>query len=140
MNRFLVLALGCPGLCFAACPDLRLDNAWIREPPPGSAMAAVYLDLRNTGPEAITLTAWQAEGFATLVLHETYLDGDRSRMRLVEQLEVGAGETVHLAPGGMHLMLKLGGQSVQAGKEIGVTVSCGGTVLPVRATVRQDPP
>jgi copper(I)-binding protein len=88
-----------------AAGRLRVEDAWIREAPPGATAMAGYATLRNTGDEALRLLAVQSAAFRNASVHETVLSGGMSRMRELHDLEIAPGEKVSLQPGGRHLML-----------------------------------
>ena len=81
------------------------EAGWTRAMPPGATVSAGYLRIRNTGPAADRFLSASSPASKSVELHETSMvDGDM-QMRQVEQLELAPGAVVHLAPGGMHLML-----------------------------------
>lgn len=95
-----------------AAEALRLSGAWVRAMPPGQHMTAGYLSISNPGKQPITLQSLRSDaGMASL--HETRVEEGRSSMRAVESLTIAPGETVELAPGGMHVMF-MGLESVPA--------------------------
>ncbi len=89
----------------SAAGKLRVEDAWIREAPPGATAMAGYATLRNTGDETVRLLAVQSAAFRNASVHETVISGGMSRMRELHDLEIAPGETVALQPGGRHLML-----------------------------------
>ncbi|REK05895.1 MAG: copper chaperone PCu(A)C [Acidobacteria bacterium] len=60
-------------------------------------------DGSDTGPDAAPFGAGGAPLEASL--HETFQDGEVARMRAIERLEIGAGETIVFEPGGRHVMV-----------------------------------
>ena len=99
---FAALLAGCEP--DSAQPVLQVDNAWIRAPIAGRAVAAAYCDITNTGPAPVAITGFSGEGFR-VEIHETIDEDGMMRMRPVPSLQLAPGETVSLAPGGKHLML-----------------------------------
>jgi len=82
-----------------AVAAISISDAWIRQPPPGAAVAGAYLHLHNPGPQADRLLNIDTSAAERVEIHEM-------QMRPLEHgLALPAGETVHLAPGGLHLML-----------------------------------
>lgn len=71
---------------------------------PGQSVGAGYVTLRNTGPSADRLVGATADVSKSVELHSMAMDGDVMRMRQVEGIDVPAGQTVQLKPGGLHLM------------------------------------
>ena len=53
----------------AADSNLVVGGAWIRQPPPGSDVAAVYLSLQNAGPQAVKLTGVECPVAAMFMMH-----------------------------------------------------------------------
>ena len=90
----------------AAAPALSVQDAWIRQPPPGIDVAAAYFTLHNTGTRPLTVVAIRTRIARTAMLHETIQSGGMERMRMHEPLVIGPGETVALRPRGLHVMLE----------------------------------
>jgi periplasmic copper chaperone A len=84
---------------------LRIDHPWTRATPAGAKVAGGYLVIRNEGTEADRLIS---AGFAvsgTTEVHEMSMQGGTMMMRELQKgLEIPAGKSVTLAPGGFHLM------------------------------------
>lgn len=82
--------------------NIRVTGAWAR---PGEGMSAAYLQIHNDSPThddqlvAVRLESGHAE------IHETQIENDVMRMRLAEIIEIPAGATIRLQPGGYHIML-----------------------------------
>ncbi|MBL4756753.1 MAG: copper chaperone PCu(A)C [Rhizobiales bacterium] len=86
--------------------DIMIENAWIREMPSGAEVAAGYLDITNQGSVADRLIGAEASGAMSATLHHMTIDDNGvMRMRPLENLEIAPGETLHMAPGGNHLMI-----------------------------------
>jgi periplasmic copper chaperone A len=98
-----LLALSLPG--WAGGPALlQALDAWVRQVP-GSDVAAAYLTLHNAGDHPLSVVAVESPLATSAMIHETKIEGGMSRMRPQTGLVVGPGQTVKLAPGGMHIML-----------------------------------
>ena len=107
-RRWLVwIGFAVPGLCgnVHAAGKLGVTDAWIRAAPPGANVVAGYATLQNTGDAPLTLLTVQSDAFRMTSLHETIVDEGVSKMRELHRLRIAPGETVALAPGGLHLML-----------------------------------
>jgi len=83
-----------------------LDNAYARAAPAGGA-SAVYLDVVNDTSSDVTLVSASTDAAGRVEIHRTEAgQDDLTTMTPVEGgLAVPAGETVTLAPGGLHVML-----------------------------------
>ena len=108
MKRLLALLL-----LLAAAPagaeevrlgDILLAQVWGR-PSVGSSPGAVYLTIRNEGAAPDRLVGMVSPAAGMAMLHESYAEDGIARMRMLDSLEIPAGGTVTLAPGGLHIML-----------------------------------
>jgi copper(I)-binding protein len=131
----LLLALG-PVLAFAQASPLIVQNAWMRKAP-GSDTAAVYLVLRNTSVEPVIVIGVRSPAASHVMIHETSTAGGQSRMRMHEKLVIAPGQSVSLAPGGLHVMLSGMKKSPLIGQTVPLVLllANGGTVQ-VAAIVR----
>ena len=84
---------------------IEIADAWVREAPPGATVLAGYLRVTNRSDAGLDIVAIHSEAFERIELHRTVIEDGLARMLPVERLEIAAGESVALAPGGMHLML-----------------------------------
>ena len=57
-------------LAASSAHALDFDGAWIREAPPGAAVLAGYVEIRNDGKADVTLTSAQSEAFGEVEFHE----------------------------------------------------------------------
>jgi hypothetical protein len=86
--------------------SLSIGHPWSRATPPGAAVGAGYLTIVNEGAEPDRLVAATAAIAGRVQLHTMAEEGGVMTMRpLPDGLEIPAGATVELAPGGNHLML-----------------------------------
>ena len=85
--------------------DLHVDHPWARAMPDGTSVGGGYLVIRNEGSEADRLVSVSSPRTPRVEIHEMTMDNDVMRMReLADGLEIPAGETVELKPGGYHVM------------------------------------
>ena len=84
---------------------ITIEDAWVRQPPPGAGMTAGYARITNRTDSGIVITGARAQGYGLAEIHRTVIDNGVARMRHVEKLAVKPGEAVVLEPGGLHLML-----------------------------------
>jgi len=127
--------LGCAAL-HAATPALSAQDAWIRATP-GSDVAAAYLTLHNAGSEPVVIVGVRSPAAAQAMIHESSVVNGQSTMRPHEQLQIAAGATVRLAPGGLHIMLHELRRALQPGEQVPLLLLlAGGGTLAVSARVR----
>lgn len=72
----------------------------------GAGTSGAYMNITNNGDADVTLISVSAEGIGMTTLHETVVEDDIASMEEMEDgILIPAGETVELAPGGLHVML-----------------------------------
>lgn len=77
------------------------DHAQPTHRPP----TAAYMTITNFADEPDALVAAEASGVGVVEIHTTEMDGEVMRMVQLDALDLPPGETVTLAPRGLHLML-----------------------------------
>ncbi len=82
----------------------KLVDVWARATVPGQDMGGAFLRIVG-GRSADRLLGASSPLAMAVELHSMRMEGDVMRMRAVEHIDVPAGQTVALAPGGFHLML-----------------------------------
>lgn len=117
-----------------ACPGLVVEDAWIREAPPG-AMSAAYAKLTNRGKRPLTLDGARGEAFGGAGLHRTILVDGMARMR-EGTLGIAPGASAALEPGGWHLMLFDPARILKAGDVVTLSLTCGKDAQAFPFTVR----
>ncbi|MEM6491449.1 MAG: copper chaperone PCu(A)C, partial [Pseudomonadota bacterium] len=104
--------------------ELMIDHPWTRTPPPGAAVAAGYLEIRNDGAEADRLIAAEFEASDRVEIHEMSVVDDVMRMNEIPGgLVIPAGEPVMWEPGGLHLMFMGLTQPIAAGGAVAGTLT-----------------
>ncbi|MGM0451099.1 MAG: copper chaperone PCu(A)C [Pseudomonadota bacterium] len=102
----LIMAVLAAFTSMAATAEIRVEDAWSRATPPGIDRGAGYMTLHNAGDEARTLNGANAEGAGRVEIHESREEDGQMRMeQLPDGVTLEPGETVELAPMGIHLML-----------------------------------
>ena len=87
-----------------AAPAPQITEVWARPTVPGQDMGGAFL-LITGGRTADRLLGARSPLAMEVELHSMRMEGDVMRMRAVESIDIPAGKTVALAPGGFHLML-----------------------------------
>jgi len=123
---FAVAALssGLPGFAAAQTPaasaPVQVENAWARATVAGQQASGAFM--RITAREALRLTGAETPLAGASEIHEMKMDGEVMRMRAIEALELPAGQSVELKPGGHHVMLMQLKQALDAGTQIPLTL------------------
>ena len=85
---------------------LMLDHPWARATSPEQSNAAVYMQIHNSGDSDIVLHGGQSDIAERVEIHQSREENGLMTMApLSKALVIPAGETLKLAPGGLHLML-----------------------------------
>lgn len=115
-------------LSFAAAPSavlaqasVQVQDPWARPTAQGQPVGGGFLRIVGgaTADRLVSATAAVAD---RVELHTMRMDGDVMRMRQVEAIDVPAGQTVELKPGGLHLMFMGLKAPLQAGTTFPVTL------------------
>lgn len=89
-----------------ATSEIAVEQPWSRETAPGQTTGGGYMTIRNTGGAADRLIGGSSPVAREVQIHTVDMSDGVMRMReLADGLEIPAGQTVALEPGGYHLML-----------------------------------
>uniref|UniRef100_A0A486XL66 Copper metallochaperone, bacterial analog of Cox17 protein n=1 Tax=Rheinheimera sp. BAL341 TaxID=1708203 RepID=A0A486XL66_9GAMM len=97
---------------------LTTDNGYIRQPMPGRTVTAGYLTLTNSGAKDVSLVSVTTDAFARAELHQHSHKDGMMRMEQVESIDIAAGTSVEMAPGGLHLMLFEASSELEIGQMV----------------------
>ena len=89
----------------ASVGDLEIHHAWARAGARTAKAGAAFLSVVSMSGEADRLVSASSAAAEIVELHTHLNDNGVMRMRQVEAIDIPAGEEVHLAPGGFHIML-----------------------------------
>lgn len=136
LPALLLAAAGTGNAC-----ELTFEGAWVRTAPPEATVMAGFGKLGNPGHVDSALVSAVSQDFGRVELHTMSMDGDVMRMRKVDRIEVKAGETVELKPGGLHLMLFEPKRDLPEGSEIPLTLTlaCDSKVAATAKVLSQAP-
>ena len=118
--RTVLLKTPAAPLQVQALSALQVEQAWVRPTVPGQHGTGGYMKL--TARETVRLVGVSSPLAGVAEVHEMKMDGGVMTMRPVKTLELPAGKTVELKPGGVHLMLMDLKQAVPAGSSVPVTL------------------
>lgn len=84
---------------------LSLSGAFTRATLPAAKVGGGYVSITNNGTEGDRLVSAASASAAKVGIHEMKMEGDQMKMGEKEGgVEIPAGQTVSLAPGGLHIM------------------------------------
>lgn len=85
--------------------DIAIENPWARATAGRAANGASFMKLVNSGATDDRLIKAETGVSKKTELHTHIMDGDVMKMRPVPAIDLPAGETVMLKPGGLHVMM-----------------------------------
>ena len=88
-----------------AWADVQATQAWSRFTAPSVPTGVVFMQLNNTGTKADALVSVSSPVAKKAEIHNHINDKGVMRMRQVAKVDVPAGKSVSLQPGGFHVML-----------------------------------
>lgn len=121
-----LMAAGCGG-----DEELRVEGVWARTSPAMADAGAVYLQVTSPVADRLMGASVDPTVAAMTQIHETVMvagEGEGEGMGTMMMQEVGiidlpAGETVSLQPGGYHIMLMRLGSPLEVGQTFDVTLT-----------------
>lgn len=117
-HLLLLSTLSAPA--FAA--DVSVNDAYARTVPPGQPNSAAFMQITNNGDTAITVTGASTSAADVAELHTHTQDNGIMRMRRLDGIELPAGQTVSLQPGGLHVMLIGLEKNLSEGESVDLTL------------------
>lgn len=88
---------------WAQTAAVQVDGAWARASVQGQKGTGAFM--RLTAKDGARLVRAESPAAGVAEVHEMKMDGDVMKMRAVPALDLPAGKTVELKPGGYHIML-----------------------------------
>lgn len=136
--RSALLVLAAIASSHALAADLEIRDPWVRGTVPAQKTTGAFM--RITGNSSVAITGASSPVAGVVELHEMAMHDNTMQMRPVPRLEVPAGKTVDLKPGGYHIMLMDLKQPLAAGQKVPITlqVDAGGRreSIEIQAEVR----
>lgn len=133
MRRIVFMLAAICGLAFSTAVfsmdhvtragDLEIASAWARAMLPSQPAGGGYLTVTNRGTEPDRLVGGSTPAAGRVEIHTMEVVNDVMTMRPVEGgLEIPAGGTVELKPGGFHVMFMEVEEPFQEGDTLSVTL------------------
>jgi copper(I)-binding protein len=141
MNRLLVSMSMSMLMCSAAAyAQVTIKEPWVRATVAQQMATGAFMQLVSPGDARLVEVRTSVAGVAEI--HEMAMDGNIMKMRAVPGLELPAGKTVELKPGGYHVMLMGLKQPLKAGDMVPLTLVVEGKdkkreTVEVKAMVRE---
>ena len=103
MIERIVFAAGFVFASVLAQAQVKVTEPWIRATVGGQKVAGGYMQIQSA--REIALVAVKSPAAANVEVHEMTMVDNVMKMRALQKLDVPAGRTIELKPGGYHLML-----------------------------------
>ena len=81
-----------------------VENAYIREVPPGAMATGSFLTLKNNSEQEVRLVGAASNVAKKVQLHTHINDNGVMKMRQIKYISVAAHQETKLQPGGLHIM------------------------------------
>ncbi len=105
-----------------ALGQLTISSVWARATVPSVAVGAAYFTINNRGLQPDTLIGASCPAAAKAMFHRTTEENGVSHMAPAGDIQIPAGKTVKIEPGGLHLMLMGLKQPLRAGMMVPLTL------------------
>lgn len=137
-------------LAVASCAvwaQVKVEDAWVRGTVAQQKATGAFMRLTPAAPARLLEVRSPVAG--VVEIHEMAMDKDVMRMRAVPGLDLAAGRTTELKPGGYHVMLMDLRQPVKPGENVPLTLVFEDAAkqrftqelqVPVRAVNASNPP
>lgn len=112
-----------PASASAAADAVTIDDAWVKAA--DSGMSAAFGDIKNTGPDDVTVVSVTSTASSMLELHET-VENESGAMVMRQKdggFTIPAGGDLLLEPGANHIMLMDLAEPLKAGDEATFTLT-----------------
>lgn len=82
--------------------EITVDAPWVRATVPQQKFTGAFMHISSTSD--VKLVSAQSPVADHLEIHEMKMDGDVMKMRQIEGVNIQAGQSIDLNPGGYHIM------------------------------------
>jgi len=123
-----------------AWADVTVKDPWARGTVAGQTASGAFLELQSS--ENATLIGVSSPVAGVVEVHEMSMDNGVMKMRAIPRLDLPAGKTVALKPGGYHIMLMDLKKPLKKGESVPLTLKVEGKdkklgTLEVQAEIRE---
>ena len=108
------------GTAFAQTASVKVEGAWARASVQGQKATGAFM--RLTAQDGARLVRAESPAAGITEVHEMKMEGDIMKMRAVPALDLLAGKTVELKPGGYHVMLMDLKAPLKAGESVDISL------------------
>ena len=104
--RMILIAVSATAAAAASVPawaQVEVKSAWVRGTVAAQKTTGAYMEISSA--RGASLVGAESTAAGAVEVHEMSMDKNVMRMRAVPKLDLPAGKTVELKPGGYHMML-----------------------------------
>ena len=120
LTAAFALTCALSGGVWAQTANVKVEGAWARATVQGQKGTGAFMKI--TAPEGAKLVGASSPAAGVTEVHEMKMEGDVMKMRAMPFLDLPAGKTVELKPGGYHIMLLDLKQPVAQGASVPLTL------------------
>jgi len=99
----MILGVLLSGVAALAQGQVEVKAAWVRGTVPGQTSSGAFMELKSA--EGAAVVGAESSVAAIVEIHEMKMEGNVMKMRAVPRIDLPAGKSVALTPGGYHVML-----------------------------------
>ncbi len=122
MNIFKLTAIIVASLpALAAQAQTTVKDPWVRGTVASQKASGAFMHITSAGGGKLVAASSPVAG--VVEVHEMAMEGNVMKMRAVPALELPAGKTVELKPGGYHVMLMDLKQQLKPGEAVALTLT-----------------
>ncbi|CAN5904565.1 copper chaperone PCu(A)C [soil metagenome] len=120
LNTTLASVLLSASIAFTAHAQVTVNDAWVRATVSQQTVTGAFMQLNSA--QDVRLIEVRSPVAATVEMHKMEMVDNVMKMRALTELDLPAGKTVELKPGGYHLMLIDLKAQVKEGELIPITL------------------
>ncbi len=118
---------------------ITVEKPWVRSGPPTAEVLAAYMIIHNHSDQKTSLTSLSSTEFKSVTLHKTSMHEGMMHMKAINSLEIAAGQSIVLEPGGYHLMLSKPITPMSHRQQINITLTFeDGKTLLIAAPIKDE--
>jgi copper(I)-binding protein len=114
------IALLAAALAGTAHAQVEVQDPWVRGMVETQKASGAFMRLTSRSPARLAGASSPVAGLVEI--HQTTMEGGVMRMRRVDAVELPAGQTVELKPGGYHVMLMHVQRALKEGETVPLTL------------------
>lgn len=103
-----------------ASAQVKVGDPWVRATVPQQRATGAFMTLSSPAPVRLVQAASPAAG--VVEIHEMSMENNVMKMRAIPGIDLPAGKTVELKPGGYHVMMMELKQQMKDGETVPVTL------------------